>query len=358
VSARGLYSSLPNDDTTQVAVFKGLRLVAAYCMGLWLGDILGKAFDIDRSMPLGHLIGNFALWASVSESQSKRTRVVVDLIALCTAASLGAMCLAVSAPELSQLGRWGPELVLVVGAFLTGSLKRFGALGAGVGSQFYIGALLAFGYEMAGTSMLAICLAAPAAFAAAILPRLFIDPGHAMRRAGAESNRGALVMGLQAALAALVVVALDGTLHLVEPEWAITACTYVIVGTAAGTALRARQRIVGTCIGVLLALACLPLAEHWPPVAWMAAAVAMVIYATALAEHYDIACGAFAFTLIVTLAAGGEHSLVLLTSRAWETMLGAVLGLLFAKFFFPLETSPHETAPLSRSGSPRNDAAQ
>jgi uncharacterized membrane protein YccC len=151
--------------------------------------------------------------------------------------------------------------------------------------------------------------------------------------------RGASIMGLQAALAALVVVALDATLHLVEPEWAITACTYVVAGTAAGTAVRVRQRIAGTCVGVLLALACLPAAEHWAPLAWMAAAIAMVIYATALAERYDIACGAFAFTLIVTLAADGEHSLVLLTSRAWETLIGGVLGLLSARYFFPLKAN-------------------
>jgi Fusaric acid resistance protein-like len=336
VAAR-TFGSLLHDGITTAACIKGLRLVCAYALGQLLGEILGEAFGIGHGVPLGFLISNFALWASVSEAQSKRLRIVVDLIALCAAASFGSALLVMATPELARLGRFGPELGLVFGAFLTGYLKRFGVLGGGLGSQIYIGALLAFGYHLLEPDLLSLFIAAPAAAVAAILPRLLIGARHAIPITGPAPTRGALVMGLQAAVAALVVVALDATLHLVEPEWAITACTYVIAGTAAGTAIRARQRIVGTCVGVLLALAYLPLAEHLAPLAWIAAALAMVVYAMALVDHYDIACAAFAFTLIVTLAANGEHSLMLLASRAWETMLGGVLGLLSARYFFPLQ---------------------
>ncbi len=62
----------------------------------------------------------------------------------------------------------------------------------------------------------------------------------------------------------------------------------------------------------------------------------MVIYAMALPERYDIACGAFAFTLIVTLAVTGEHSPLLLAARAWETLIGGALGLAAAMLVFPL----------------------
>ena len=67
-----------------------------------------------------------------------------------------------------------------------------------------------------------------------------------------------------------------------------------------------------------------------------AAALAMVIYAVALPQRYDVACGAFAYTLIVTLAAGGEHSIALLASRLWETFLGGGLGLAAAMLLLPL----------------------
>jgi Fusaric acid resistance protein-like len=314
------------------ARLKGLRLVCAYGLGFALGETLDRAFDGGAGMSLGFLVGNFALWASVSEMQVHKARAVFGLVALCVAASCGALLFALASPELARLGRCGPELVLVCGAFLAGALKRFGAMGGGMGSQLYIGALLAYGDGLSGANLRMLAIAAAAAAVAAVLPRLLIGGRVATPTLAFVPTRSALTMGLQAALAALAVVLLDALLRLDEPQWAITACTYVITATAAATALRARQRIVGTLIGVPLALACLPLAEHWPPLAWMAAATAMIVYATALAERYDIACGAFTFTLIVTLAASGEHSLALLASRAWETLLGGGLGWLSGRY--------------------------
>lgn len=151
-------------------------------------------------------------------------------------------------------------------------------------------------------------------------------------------------MGLQASLAALVIVALNQGVHLVESAWAITAATYVVAGSASGTIDRVRRRIIGTIVGVPLALACLPLVVHAPLVIWTMAALAMVVYAMALPNRYDIACGAYAFTLLVTLALTGEHSLPLLLARAWETVIGGVLGLLAALFIFPLK----QARPLKR----------
>jgi uncharacterized membrane protein YccC len=56
----------------------------------------------------------------------------------------------------------------------------------------------------------------------------------------------------------------------------------------------------------------------------------------ALPERYDVACGAFAFTLIVTMAASGLHSVPLLAARAWETLIGGMLGIIAATIIFPL----------------------
>ncbi|PRY07980.1 FUSC family protein [Paraburkholderia sp. BL25I1N1] len=129
---------------------------------------------------------------------------------------------------------------------------------------------------------------------------------------------------------------MNETIGLKESAWAITASTYVVAGSASGTAQRVRRRIIGTLVGVPLGLACLPLVEHVPLLAWAAVAAAMIVYAMALPERYDVACGAFAFTLIVTLAIGGVHSISFLGARAWETLLGGAVGLLAAKFIFPL----------------------
>lgn len=143
-------------------------------------------------------------------------------------------------------------------------------------------------------------------------------------------------MALQSAIAALIIVLLSSIIHLQQSAWAITASTYVIAGSASGTADRVRRRIVGTLIGVPIGILCLPICLHLPPLAWALAAVAMIIYAIALPDRYDVACGAYAFTLMVTLAVTGETSIYVLAARAWETLIGGSLGVAVAKFILPL----------------------
>jgi uncharacterized membrane protein YccC len=143
-------------------------------------------------------------------------------------------------------------------------------------------------------------------------------------------------MGVQAAGAASAVVVLNGVCGLVESAWAITACVYVVTATAEGTVDRVRRRILGTLVGVPLGLACLPLAAHVPLFAWIVASLAMIVYAMALPERYDVACGAFALALVITLAATGEHTFSVLIARAWETVLGGALGLAMALLVYPI----------------------
>jgi uncharacterized membrane protein YccC len=180
---------------------------------------------------------------------------------------------------------------------------------------------------------------------AAVVPRVLSGPAEqpalspvvtCAATAAAARMAPEVIMGLQAAVAALVIIGLNDAFRLVESAWAITACTYVIASSRAGTIQRVRHRIVGTAIGVPLGLACLPIVPHAAVLIWILAALAMIIYAMALPERYDIACGSYAFTLIVTLAVTGEDSMLVLTSRAWETLIGCVLGLAIALFLVPL----------------------
>ncbi len=243
----------------------------------------------------------------------------------------------------------GPELTLASGAFLVGYLKRFGVLGAGIGSQIYIGQLLAYGARLAPIDLKMVGVAGLIAALAAIIPRLLSGPAEhpAVSLADPHGDETpSLLMGSQAAVAAIVIVALNDFLSFAESAWAITACTYVIASSRSGTLERVRRRILGTAIGVPLGLACLPclpclpLAIHAPVVVWVAAALAMIIYAMALPERYDIACAAYAFTLVVTMAVTGEHSLKLLASRTWETVLGGALGLGAAMLIVPSRHLP------------------
>jgi hypothetical protein len=330
---------------------KGLRLVTAYGIAAALGTLQDIAHSVPSSISLGYLAGSFALWASVSEGKTTRAESSRDLVLLCFSAALGAVLFVVLSGPLQLAGRAGPELVLVTGAFLVGYLKRFGVLGAGAGSQIYIGELLAYSVHLTNADLQAIGIAALIATLASIVPRMLSGPAErpavaAALAAGPAPTPGKcspeFFMGLQAAIGALVIVILNGLVGLEESAWAITACTYVVAGSATGTVQRVRRRILGTMIGVPIGLACLPVAEHAPLLIWAAAALAMIIYAMALPERYDVACGAFAFTLIVTLAASGVHSIPLLAARAWETLLGGSLGLAAAMLIFPLRSSDRD----------------
>lgn len=323
---------------------KGLRLVTAYGIAAMLGSMADIARGLPGGLSLASLAGGFALWASVSEARTTRAESSRDLVLLSVAAAFGAVSFITLAPPLQHLGRAWPELSLATGAFLVGYLRRFGVTGAGIGSQIYIGQLLAYGARLGVADLPTVAIAGILAIVGSVVPRLLSGPAErpppvpAALSAPPGRPRPELVMGMQAAVAALIVVAMNAAVGLIESAWAITACTYVVTSSASGTIDRVRRRIVGTILGVPLGLALLPFATTAPLVIWAAAALAMVIYAVALPERYDIACGAFAFTLVVTLAVSGEHSVLVLIARAWETLIGGMLGLATATLLLPLRT--------------------
>src|ERR1700722_1122492 len=331
---------------------KGLRLVTAYGIAAMLGAMPEISRAVPHASSLSSIAAGFALWASVSEGQATRIKSSRDLLLLNGAAVLGAAIMISLAPILTGAGRPGPEFVLVSGAFLVGYLKGFGILGGGIGSQIFIGQLLTYGARLTSADFEMVVVAGIIGALACIVPRVLsgpaelpaLTPALGVLYSGPRGLSPELRMGLQASLAALVIVALKEEIHLLESAWAITAATYVVAGSASGTIDRVRRRIIGTMLGVPLALACLPLVGHAPLILWAMAAFAMVVYAMALPDRYDIACGAYAFTLLVTLALTGEHSLPLLLARAWETVIGGVLGLLAALFIFPLK----QARPLKR----------
>jgi len=317
-------------------------------MAVALGTLQDITQRVPSSISLGYLAGSFALWASVSEGKTTRVESSGDLVLLCFAAALGAGLFAAFSRPFEVGGRAGAELILLTGAFLVGYLKRFGILGAGVGSQIYIGELLAYGACLTINDLWAIAIAALISTLASLVPRVLSGPaerplGTAALAAGAAPAPGwrspEFFMGLQAASGALVMVALNGLIGLEESAWAITACTYLRRRRFGDRHYTARTSPYSRYADWRSDRPCLPVAEHAPLLVWAAAALAMVIYAMALPERYDIACAAFAFTLIVTLAASGEHSVTLLAARAWETLLGGALGLVAAMIIFPLRSS-------------------
>jgi hypothetical protein len=262
---------------------------------------------------------------------------------LCIAGGVGAARFVLLA---SLLGTGWSELTLISGSFCVGFLRRFGIRGTGIGSQLFIGQLLAYNVGANSVDVGTIVLAVALAILASVVPSMLSGPAEQPAIASscsamtgdALAASTAFFMGAQAAIASASIVILGHFVWLTESAWAIAACTYVVADSTRGTIDRVCRRIVGTSIGVPLALALLPFAAQAPLELWFAAATAMVIYAIALPEHYDIASGAYAFALIVTLAASGEHSVGILLARLWETVIGGALGLTVLLLLAPI---PH-----------------
>src|ERR1700677_3308578 len=135
---------------------KGLRLVTAYGIAAMLGTMTDITRGLTDGPTLNSLAGGIALWASVSEARSTRAESSRDLVLLSAAAVVGAASFILLAPILHHLGSAGPELTLATGAFLVGYLRRFGVTGAGLGSQLYIGQLLAYGAKLGSGDLMTV----------------------------------------------------------------------------------------------------------------------------------------------------------------------------------------------------------
>jgi len=145
-----------------------------------------------------------------------------------------------------------------------------------------------------------------------------------------------LIDAAKTALAAALCWWLALRFGLHDGYWGSISAIIVLQSNVGATVSASRDRILGTLIGVPLGILCMPISVHVPPLAWMLAAVAMIVYAMALPDRYDIACGAYAFTLMVTLAISGETTVSVLAARGWETLIGGALGVAAAKFVSPL----------------------
>lgn len=335
---------------------KGLRVVTAFGIAAMLGTMGDIRRGLPFAVPLSMLAGNFALWSSILEGRGTRGKSSRDLLLLSAAAAIGALSFIVIGPLLMPLGGAWPELVLALGAFCVGYLRRFGLTGTGMGAQIFIGEILACTAKLQSADILAVVAAALIAGVASLVPRMLSGPAeHPPPRLPLVATSGRLspelAMGLQGVAGVLVVVTLNITIGLLEFVWAIAASTFVIAGTANGTIERVKRRIVGTAIGVPVGLALLPMAAELPMFAWAAAALAMIIYVMAIPERYEVSCGAYAVALILTLALAGQHSLALLAARGWETLLGGLIGLGAATLLFPLRV-PTE-ASLSQAEKPQ-----
>lgn len=242
--AAGISSWFDRIDPGTHRRIKGLRLVTAFGLAGMLSTVPEIAMGHGRT--LGYLAAGSALWARVSEAQTTRCESARDLSLLCLAAGGGAASAAVLASYLEA--GWA-ELALVSGSFCVGYFGRFGVLGAGIGSQIFIGQHLAYTAGATTADLPTVTLATLLAILASVVPRTLSGPSEqpvlAVPTPPPDGSRvfTEIVMGLQAATASFAIVLLSRELGLTQSTWAITACTYVVANSTAGTIDRVRRWI-------------------------------------------------------------------------------------------------------------------
>jgi uncharacterized membrane protein YccC len=143
-------------------------------------------------------------------------------------------------------------------------------------------------------------------------------------------------VAIQAGLSALTIIVLNHALGMHHVLWALIASTYVISSSVADTWSRGIRRILGTAVGVALGLAAALMFAQIPPVIWALAALAMVIYSIWMSLRYDVACGAYAFALVITLAEAGNSSWGAASARGIDTVIGAAIGMAFSALVLPV----------------------
>ncbi|SDE84791.1 FUSC family protein [Terriglobus roseus] len=317
---------------------KGARLILAYALAVGLSLLSAHNIHPSLASPAAlSLCSGLALWACVSESAVDKRTSLQHAALLVTIGTVTAALLFSSTKYLHYGQHSFTELPLVLGAFCVAGLRVYGDLATGIGSQIYIGLLLAqsnianFSWTGDGPWIFLIALTA------ATLPQLLlhgdmeITRGHEIHQTESAAQPmwlNAFLLGLQSAIPAILILMLAPVFHLREPSWAITAAAYVVSAYSLGTADRIRRRIVGTVIGVPLGLLFLVFGTKEHLILWGGVAIGMLIYALSLPERYDIACAAYAFVLMLTMIASGERSVSLLASRVWETLLGCGLAAL------------------------------
>lgn len=143
-------------------------------------------------------------------------------------------------------------------------------------------------------------------------------------------------VAFQTGLSSLAIILISTVFAMHHVLWALAASTYVISSSVADTWSRGVRRIIGTAVGVTLGLGVALIFAQMPFVIWVLAALAMIAYSVWLPMRYDIACGAYAFALVVTLAEAGHSSWGAASARGMDTVIGAVIGMLFSALVLPV----------------------
>lgn len=166
--------------------------------------------------------------------------------------------------------------------------------------------------------------------------RLKATPLLATGRDGTRTLSNPLKVALQGALATSITTGLDIGLGLSHAYWATMTVMFVMGNSVGETYVRARYRVVGTLVGVLIGIGYLLAAgDAFLPMVLLGT-VAQVISVITARDRYDVSSAAVGFSVVV-----GLHLVVGLDTegmlaRIYETIIGAVIALVVSSFVLPV----------------------
>jgi|GEM_PF-3002359 len=145
-----------------------------------------------------------------------------------------------------------------------------------------------------------------------------------------------LRLGLQGWLAATLTTGLGWVLSLNHAYW-ITLTVIVVLSSSAGATLgRTFQRILGTTVGVAVAIVLTPLTDPLPLLEITFLALAVIALPLWIDRRYSIAAGLIGFVVVSALHLIAGYGIPTMLARVYDTVIGAGIALAVAWWFLPV----------------------
>ncbi|MFM2437603.1 MAG: inner membrane protein YccS, partial [Actinomycetota bacterium] len=185
---------------------------------------------------------------------------------------------------------------------------------------------------------------AAAALGGQVVPRLLLRPALmivlALLRSLLHPDVSAFRYGIQRALGlGLAIFALVLSHGNEGVFWIAVTLMTVLQQNMPQTLVKTLQRVIGTFLGVAVALACAAVLPSWVLVPWLAG-IAILIALAFQSRNYALMSGLIAFSIVLLMGAPSDKVAEFAGMRALNVFIGGVIAALIARVVFPVHADP------------------
>lgn len=160
-----------------------------------------------------------------------------------------------------------------------------------------------------------------------------------------SDKSGARILGQRLALQAMVAAGITTVIGLIfgleHPYWATLTVVIVIGASLGATVRRTLERGLGTAIGVAVAIATLWITGGNTTVLTILVVLALLPITVTIERYYIVAAGLIGFIVVTGLHLVEGLTTVEMLSRAYDTVIGAAVGLIVAWLLLPIRSADH-----------------